>query len=137
MWEKQKSHEYGTSLAAKIELGNQKTLNATIAYKSGYRYDQKPPYAIRMSFFIDQWEVKDYGFGPTVVRSCVIDFNGPRGVLFSEYEHEKRTIGPLSKVAAKYDTPEKVLALFYKVNPGYVPPEVEIPEIPAAIPAAV
>lgn len=124
MWEKRKSKAYGTVLEAKIELGNQKTLNASIEYKSGYMYEQKAPYAIRMNFFIDQWEVKDCGFGPVVVRSCIIDFNAPRGVRFTEYKYEKRTIGPLLKFAEKYDTPEKVLGLFYDVNPRYVPAEV-------------
>ena len=124
MWEKLKRKEYGISLETKIELNNHQMLNVSIEYKSGYRFEQKAPYAIRISFLIDMWEVKDYGFGPVVIHSCVIDFNAPRGVRLTEYKYEKRTIGPLLKIAEKYDTPEKVLGLFYDANPRYVPAEV-------------
>ena len=134
MWEKQKSYNYGTELVQEIKLSGNKVLDVAIRYRSGYRYEEKAPYMIRMDFIVSDC----YMSCGVPMKRTVLDFsNMPKDVAMTGYDYEKRTIGPLNKVAAKYDTPEKVLALFYKVNPGYVPPEVEIPEIPAAIPAAV
>lgn len=133
MWEKRKSGNYGTELTMKIELGNHKTLNVSIGYRSRYRYEQTAPFGIVMDYFIDEWETKDYGFGPVVMRKCVLDpSNMPKGCLMDGYIHEKRTIGPLNRIAGLYKSPEAVLDAFYALNPGFKP--TEVPD-PLAIPA--
>lgn len=129
MWEKRKSGNHGTELTMKIELGNGKTLNVSIGYRSRYRYDQKPPFGIVMDYFIDE----QISHGGYTMRRCVLDpANMPKGCLMDGYTYEKRTIGPLNRIAGFYKSPEAVLAAFYSLNPNFKPTEVPDPlEVPA------
>ena len=133
MWEKRKSSNYGTELTMKIDLGNRKTLNVSIGYRSRYRYEQAAPFGIVMDYFIDEWEEVNYGGASYIMRRCVLDpTNMPKGCLMEDYIHAKRTIGPLNRIAGLYKSPEAVLDAFYALNPGFKP--TEVPD-PLAIPA--
>lgn len=120
MWEKRKSGSRGTELTMEIPLQEGKVLDVSICYHSMQRYDPRPPYAIRMNFIISEVYTSS---GATWKRTTFDFANMPKDVLCSAYTWEKRTIGPLKTIADKYSTPEKVLELFYQINPSFKPTE--------------